>query len=144
MISIESKQGELLNPLRKILETFPGDVYEGDLTGHGYEWRAEYVVDYAPSNEDETEEDEFVLSLSIYPKAGTGSFRAELSLEHHVPEVGVEDKEPIPLGDLESIATALAKHACEWDLRKDTVEIAGPYLTKVAKVAQQISGGAHA
>lgn len=149
MISIEiPNQGKYLDSLRWILETFPGDTFEGDLTGHGYEWRAEYAIDYAPSNQDETAEDEFVLTLSLYQNPGTesdaDSIAAALSLDHHVPEVGIESKELIPVSDLESMATALEKVVIEWDLRKDAVEIAGPYLTKVAKVAKHLSGGAHA
>ena len=146
MISIEMPgQGNYLDPFLSILETFPGDIYEGDITGHGYEWRAEYAIDYAPSNQDETDEDEFVLTLSIYKKTSeAGSIVATLTLEHYVPEVGIEDKEPIAVSDFESMATALVKVADEWDLRKDAVEIAGPYLTKVAEVGKQLSGGVHA
>ena len=146
MISIKIPgQGNYLDPFRSILETFPGDTFEGDLTGHGYEWRAEYAIDYAPSNQDETDEDEFVLTLSIYQKSSeAGSITTTLTLEHYVPEVGIESKEQIPVSDLESMATALQRIVIEWDLRKDAVEIAGPYLTKVAELAKQLSGGAHA
>ena len=50
---------------QKLFSTFPGTFYQGDITGHGSEWRTELVLDYCPSDESEESDNEYALVFSI-------------------------------------------------------------------------------
>lgn len=121
-----------IKKIRGSLETFPGDTYEGDITGHGPEWRAELVLEDIPSSESDDVSDGIVLIFALVSVGG--QVRPSLHLEHHVAEVGVNDKHEFDLSSPATIGQQLEDVADEWEMDGVSLTIAAPMVDAVQRV----------
>lgn len=130
-------EGHFYDQLEKVrgsLETFPGDTYEGDITGHGPEWRAELVLEDVPSSESDDGSDGIVLVFALVSVGG--QIRPSLHLEHHLAEVGVNDKHEFDLSNPATIGQRLEDVADEWEMDRASLTIAAPMVDAVQKILE--------
>lgn len=120
---------------KALLSIVPGDHYQGDLSGHGDEWKAKFVVDYClTSDEDEDEnENEYILVLSVY---NAESLTAKLTLEYHVFEAGCEEIHCIPVTNLADTLTDFVNKASNWGMHKGSPMIAKAFFEAVFNLKQ--------
>lgn len=142
-MQIKIDQHPQLDPIRDLLEKFPGESFEGSLTGHPIEWRCEYTIDWAPSASSDESEDEIYLLATVHgelPENGKAqNLSLELHLEHFVPEVGVENKQPIAIRDATAVETELRKLVDEWDLRQHSFDTARVFIEKVCELSGRLN-----
>lgn len=131
-----SKFDDVLDAHRTLLEAFPGDHFEGNITGHCEEWRTEFTLDYCPSDESEEQENEYSLVFSLV-ETPEGSVAPSLTLDYVVAEVGVNDRHTFDLTDRESVASQLSDVCDEWDMHKNSEAIARPLLDKVFELRER-------
>lgn len=115
-----------------LLNTFPGEIYQGDITGHGHEWRTELVLDYCPSDESEESENEYILVFSLL--GGLERIIPCLRLEYNVAEVGITEKHDFDLTKPDTIDQELALVTDKWDMHKDANKIAEPLINKINEI----------
>lgn len=123
-----------LKKIKRTLETFPGETYEGDITGHGPEWRAELVLEDVPSSESDDGSDGIVLVFALVSVGG--QIRPSLHLEHHLAEVGVNDKHEFDLSNPATIGQRLEDVADEWEMDRASLTIAAPMVDAVQKILE--------
>jgi len=111
------------------IKVIPGDKYLGNITGHGDEWRAEFVADYCPSDEEESGENEYVLVFSVFDDR-SGSIKPSMWMEYRVEEVGCTDKHEMPIESIEAARRALSDLVFDWDMRKRTSSYCEEFLLK--------------
>lgn len=121
-----------IQSMEKVLRTFPGDIYEGDITGLGLEWRAELSIDKVQSSESDDASNEYVLLFALENRGG--SVHSDLRLEYHVAEVGLSEKQSLDLSDLTTIGQQLDQLIVEWDIDPVANLTATPFLNKVREL----------
>lgn len=119
-----------------LLDTFPGNHYVGDITGHGDEWRTEFTVDTCPSNESDTQDDEFSLVFTLF-ETDTGAVTPNLTLDYVVAEVGVQDRHHFRIEGRESLIAQMDTVFEEWDMHNDSVSAALPLVDKILSLKNQ-------
>ena len=119
----------LLNNHIDTLSGLPGEHFEGKITGDCEEWRTELTIDYYMSDEDTEAENSYFLVFALFEI--DGQVKAELSLNHYVNEVGVNDKFSFPLEAPDTWLANLQSHADDWDMHKDAFGIGSELLTKI-------------
>jgi hypothetical protein len=93
--SDNSLLADVLRTHAGLLATFPGDHDQGDLTGHGVEWRTSLLLASEVCPDDPSMSNDYVLTFALIEQGDR--VLASLDLEYHVAEVGMSDKHSFQL-----------------------------------------------